>query len=117
MGLKPKEPAQQIAEYYEQVKHLYPDVSYAQFDRACRTSFKFLKAQIISGELRTVRLMYIGNFLVRKARAKGLLRKTEMMFRGGKVDIDIRNYIQGIVKNYFKREYNEDLPLEEIPKI
>lgn len=115
--LKPLEPAEQIAEYYESIKHLHPNLSLAQVETICRSSSKLLKRELEKGSLKTVRLKYLGQFSVQKGRAKGMLRKTEIMFRREKVSLDIRNYIQGIVKEYFKREYNEDLPLDEIDKI
>lgn len=108
-----KEPQEYINEYFELIKEQYPNITLAQVNRICRTQFKLVKAEMESGNLRTIKIMYLGTFTVKRGRAIGMLRKTELYFRSGKINNEIRNYIQKIVKNYFKREYNEDLPLEK----
>ena len=49
-----------------------------------------------------------------KGRAVGLLNKTRDMFKKGKVKKPILDHITEIVADYLKREYNEDLPHQEV---
>lgn len=108
-----REPAAFIAEYYESIKEKYPHLSQKQVDDICRNSFRLVKSEMQKGSLKKIRLKYFGSFVVNKGRAKGLLNKTVKMHREGKVDASILDYIRKIVKEFLKREYNEDVSCDE----
>ena len=99
-----KSASQVIKEYYEKVKDDYPDVSFFQFNNACRSSFKFVVKEIDSGNLRSIKLIFFGTFLVYEKRASGLLARTKRMFADNVVSQDILNHIDEIVKRFFSRK-------------
>lgn len=66
-----------IKEYYEEVKHLYPNISYEQFVEICKTPFRFFKIKIETDEMPTIFIKYFGKFKVHAATIKTLLKKLE----------------------------------------
>ena len=104
-----KEPSDYIDEFYEKIKTEYPHITAKQVDNICRTNFRMLKAEMQKGTLKKVRLRYLGSFLVYKGRAIGLYNKTVKMFEDEKINVDTLNYIRKIVKQYLKREYDEEI--------
>lgn len=99
-----------IIEYYELIKDEYPHLTFSDVDRICRNNFKLIKAEMRKGSLKTIRLRYLGTFTVFRGRALGMLNKTRKMHQEGKVNDEIKIYIEGIVKEYLKREHNEEIP-------
>lgn len=105
-----KDASDYIHEFYDRIHSDYPHISFNQVDNICRANFRMVKKEFESGSLRNIRLRYFGVFTVYRGRAKGLLSKTENMLTDGKITTEIRDYIKRIVTEYFKREYNEDVP-------
>lgn len=72
-----------IKQYYEEVKHLYPDVSFIAFDKICRTPFKFVKGCIKSLAMPFIRLKYIGEFRIFPSAIKQALTNNKTYFTKG----------------------------------
>ena len=53
-----------IEEFYEEVKHIYPDLSINEFRIICNSPFSFAKQIINRGTLRNIRFQYFGVFEV-----------------------------------------------------
>jgi hypothetical protein len=111
-----KQPVDYIIEYYESIKDQYPHLTFTDIERVCRNNFRLIKSEMKKGSLRTIRLRYLGTFIVFKGRALGMLNKTRKMHQSGKVDEKTLVYIENIVKEYLKREYNETIPCSKIPE-
>jgi nucleoid DNA-binding protein len=75
-----------IKEYYESIKDKYPNLTFDQLKEAVSTPFEMLKEEMASGELKTVRLKYLGTFLVYPKRVKAWLEHLKQRFKLNKVD-------------------------------
>lgn len=64
-----------IKQYYEEVAEQYPELSFEEFKEICKQPFQFLKDEMEKGELPTIRLKYLGTFLVYPKRAEHLRKK------------------------------------------
>ena len=63
-----------VKEYYESVRHNYPDISFEEFKKICYAPFEFTRKQMENDRLPVIRLKYFGTFMVYPKRAKGLLK-------------------------------------------
>lgn len=89
-------------EYYEDVKHLYPELNFKEFAEIAYTPWVYTRKHMGSGELHNIRLKYFGLFWVSPKRVKGNLKKLEERFakgligekRYGEIKIAINNYLQ-----------------------
>lgn len=70
-----------VEEFYEANKHLYPDMSFEDWKLCCNTPFTFLRKEMESGELKTVRLKYFGTFLTYPRRVEHVLIRMERQFK------------------------------------
>jgi hypothetical protein len=75
-----------IRRYYEEVKHLYPHVTYDEFKEICRSPFEYTKQEISSGDFPVIRLKYLGTFLVYPKKAQAFLNRLKQRFKFHKVD-------------------------------
>ena len=75
-----------IEEYYQSIKEDYPDLTLEQCREIVMSPYNMLKNEMSSGNLSTVRLKYLGTFLVYKARAKGMLKHLTQRFKLHKID-------------------------------
>lgn len=74
-----------IEEFYNKKKEEYPNLSLEQMKDICFGPWKFLKDEMESGELPTVRLKYFGTFQVYKGRAEFMLRNLKERFEANKI--------------------------------
>lgn len=92
-----------IEEYFEKVKHQYPGVTFDQFKLSCTTPFLKLRKEMESGELKTVRLMYFGTFVVYPKRVAGMLETLKEQFRDLKVDAKLYFYKKEIYEKFLSK--------------
>ena len=76
-----------IKEYYEEVKNLY-DIPYEEFEKICRTPFKFVKEKFNEGLLKNIRFQYFGVFEVSKGRVKYSKKQVEKNYREDKISLE-----------------------------
>lgn len=92
-----------LYEFYAQEGHKYPDLNLEQFKEIVFTPWMFLRKEMESGELETVRLKYFGTFQVYEGRAKRMLINLKKRF--------INNNIESIqyhkLKNMLDRFLNK----------
>ena len=92
-----------LHEYYNQVKHQYPDLSFEDFREVVTSPFNMLKEDMKAGKLSTVRLKYLGTFLVYKNRAKGLLKSLTDRFKMHKIDKKEYFDIKKMIDEYLEK--------------
>ena len=89
-----------IEEFYEENKHIYPDLSISEFRLICNSPFKFTKEVINRGTLRNIRFQYFGVFEVMPSRVKYSLKTLEENFKTNKITEDRYNKRKEILENY-----------------
>lgn len=75
-----------LHEFYAQEGHKYPDMNLEQFKEVVFTPWMFLRKEMESGELETVRLKYFGTFQVYTGRAKRMLANIKQRFTLNKIE-------------------------------
>lgn len=63
--------------YYDEVKELYPDMSFEQFQEVCKQPFKFFKTKIEQDDMPNIDMKYFGKFRVFAATIKGKLKELD----------------------------------------
>lgn len=93
-----------IAEFHKLNKDKYPDIDLEQAKEICNGPWKFIKQEMESGELPTIRLKYFGTFQVYQGRAKNMLDKLKERFRYNKVERSefyrIKEMLEKFISNY-----------------
>ena len=89
-----------IEEFYEENKHIYPDLSINEFRLICNSPFKFTKEVINRGTLRNIRFQYFGVFEVMPSRVKYSLKTLEENFKSKKITEDRYNKRKTILESY-----------------
>ena len=89
-----------IEEFYEEVKHIYPDLSIDEFKIICNSPFSFAKQVINRGILKNIRFQYFGVFEVMSSRVKYSLKTLEANFKANKITEDRYNKRKKILENY-----------------
>ena len=75
-----------LHEFYAKEGHKYPDLNLEQFKEVVFTPWVFLKKEMESGELETIRLKYFGTFQVYEGRAKRMLINLKERFKFNKIE-------------------------------
>ena len=91
-----------IEEFYEENKHIYPDLSINEFRLICNSPFKFTKEVINRGTLKNIRFQYFGVFEVMPSRVKYSLKTLEENFKSKKITEERYNKRKEILQNYEK---------------
>ena len=89
-----------IGEFYEETKHLYPNLSVNEYRIICNSPFSFVKQVINRGTLRNIRFQYFGVFEVMPSRVKYSLKTLEENFKTKKITEDRYNKRKEILENY-----------------
>ena len=89
-----------IEEFYEEVKHIYPDLSINEFRIICNSPFSFAKQVINRGTLKNVRFQYFGVFEVMPSRVKYSLKTLEENFKNNKISEDRYLKRKAILERY-----------------
>ena len=91
-----------IEEFYEETKHLYPNLSISEYKIICNSPFSFAKQIINRGTLRNIRFQYFGVFEVMPSRVKYSLKTLEENFKSKKITEDRYNKRKEILEAYEK---------------
>ena len=89
-----------IEEFYEETKHLYPDLSINEYRIICNSPFSFVKQVINRGTLRNIRFQYFGVFEVMSSRVKYSLKTLEENFKNNKISEDRYLKRKAILERY-----------------
>ena len=89
-----------IEEFYEEIKHIYPNLSINEFRIICNSPFKFAKEIINRGTLKNIRLQYFGVFEVMPSRVKYSLKTLEDNFKKNKITEEKYNKRKEILERY-----------------
>ena len=91
-----------IEEFYEEAKHLYPNLSISEYRIICNSPFSFAKQIINRGTLKDIRFQYFGVFEVMPSRVKYSLKTLEENFKSKKITEDRYNKRKEILEAYEK---------------
>lgn len=72
-----------IKEYFEQVQHKYPGVSFDRFAEACKAPGNFIKHCIKGATLPLILVKHLGKFRVFKSKIKDKINDEEAYFKKG----------------------------------
>jgi hypothetical protein len=92
-----------VEEFYELNKHLYPGISLEDMKLCCNTPFLFVRREMESGELKTIRLKFFGTFLTYPNRIKFVLIRMEEQFKS--LTLSAKTYFEkkAIIDKYLKK--------------
>jgi len=88
-----------IEEYWEGVKDQY-DISFEEFKKICLHPFKFIKECMASGELKNIRMKYLGVFQVSGSRVKYSKKSLDANFEKGVISAERYFRRLQILNNY-----------------
>ena len=91
-----------IEEFYEETKHLYPNLSISEYRIICNSPFSFAKQIINRGTLKDIRFQYFGVFEVMPSRVKYSLKTLEENFKSKKISENRYNKRKEILEAYEK---------------
>ena len=89
-----------IEEFYEENKHIYPDLSISEFRLICNSPFSFAKQVINRGTLKNIRFQYFGVFEVMSSRVKYSLKTLEENYKSKKITEERYNKRKEILERY-----------------
>lgn len=89
-----------IEEFYEETKHLYPNLSINEYRIICNSPFSFAKQIINRGTLKDIRFQYFGVFEVMPSRVKYSLKTLEDNFKENKITEERYNKRKEILERY-----------------
>lgn len=95
---------QLLSEFYDEIKSDYPDITEEQVIEICSFPWKFLKAQMRTGELETVRFKYLGTFQVYVGRAKIELESLKERFKEHKIQPKRFFMLKDMLENFLVRQ-------------
>jgi hypothetical protein len=96
-----------LHEFYSIYGHKYPKLNLDDFKEITFTPFIFLRKEMESGNLETVRLKYFGTFQVYLGRAKAMQANIKERLNFNKIDIKQYFRINEMLTRFIKREENE----------
>jgi ribosomal protein S17E len=100
-----KKTAQQmIDEYYNSIKGDNPGMTREQVAECCMPPFIYLKREIESGELPTIRLKYLGVFLVYPKRATALLANLTERFKDLKLNAKTYFELKAMLEKFINKQ-------------
>lgn len=94
-------------EFYSKEGHKYPDLNLEQVKEGAFHPWVFLRKEMESGELRTVRLKYFGTFQVYEGRARNMLINLKERFKFNKINPEQYYKLKTMIEKYIKRKDNE----------
>lgn len=80
---------QLMEEFYNSIKEDFPGVDYEQLKEVCFGPWRFLKQEMESGLLPTIRFKYFGTFQVYPGRAKNILYNLKKKFEEGRISEEV----------------------------
>lgn len=101
-----------IKEYYDSLE-VKPEMSYEQFVDVCKAPFKFLRRQISSDELPTIRFTFLGSFQVLPGMVIKMLQYTQDRFDKQLITEKEYQRYMTLLTNHIKRN-REDFKKHEL---
>ena len=102
-----------IEEYWEQVKHQYPNLTFEQFQAACKSPFKAIKDWIRSDEFPYIFVKHLGKIRVTETKLYDKLSLNEYKFKNNQITeqeyLDTKKFLIDYLEE-IKRE-NEEVEL------
>lgn len=98
---------QLLEEFYSTIKDDYPHVNFEQLKDICFGPWRFLKQEMESGLLPTVRFKYFGIFTVFPGRAKNMLYHLEEKIKTEKITEDQYLKYKEMIENYLNKLKDE----------
>ena len=102
------EPIMICREYYEKVKHLYPELNFTEFAEICYVPWHYTRKHMASGELKAIRLKYFGLFSVLPGKIIGEMKHLETGFRKGYINEKRYLELKKIYNNYKDNGYKKN---------
>jgi hypothetical protein len=96
-----------IEKYYNKVQQKYPDLSFDELKKIVSTPFEFLKQEMQSPELPTIRLKYLGVFVVYNGRAEYILRRTKESYQKGNITKKLHDERVETIERLLKKRESE----------
>lgn len=96
-----------MKDFHKVMQDKYPDITLEQTKEICNGPWKFLKAEMESGNLNEVRMKYFGVFRVYPGRAKEMLFKLKDRFKYHKVAKDEYFRIKTMLEKFIERNEKE----------
>lgn len=96
-----------LHEFYAKEGHKYPDLNLEQFKEIVFNPWVFLRKEMESGELETVRFKYFGTFQVYEGRAKRMLVNLEQRLKFNKIDTKQYFKLKDMIQKFLKKKENE----------
>ena len=93
-----------MKEFYDREKEKYPTLSFEQFKEICFGPWRFVKHEMESGKLPSIRLKYFGTFQVYPGRAKSMLKTINDRFKYNKISSKQYFHLKEMLENYLKDE-------------
>lgn len=96
-----------LHEFYSIEGHKYPDLNLEQFKEIVFNPWIFLRKEMESGELNTVRFKYFGTFQVYEGRAVGMLANLKERNKYNKIDPKQFFKLKDMLETYINRKKDE----------
>ena len=92
-----------LEEFYQEIKEDFPEVSFEQVKEICFGPWRFLKDEMESGNLSSVRLKYFGTFQVYPGRAKNMLYNLDKRFKANLIDEKQYLHYKEMIQDYLNK--------------
>lgn len=90
-------------EFYAKEGHKYPEVNVEECKEIVFAPWVFLRKEMESGELETVRFKYFGTFQVYEGRAKRMLINLDQRHRFNKIEAEQYHKLRVMLTKYLKK--------------
>lgn len=98
---------QLMEEFHSTVKNEFPNIDFEQLKDICFGPWRFLKDEMESGNLPTVRLKYFGTFQVYPGRCNNMLYHLKNKFEKGLITEEFYNKYKTMIENRLKNLEDE----------
>lgn len=95
-----------LYEFYHKEGHKYPELNLEQFKEIVFNPWIFLRKEMESGELETVRFKYFGTFQVYEGRAKRMLLSLKERFKFNKIETKQYFKLKDMLEKFLKKKEN-----------
>lgn len=92
-----------LEEFYQEIEEDFPNVSFEQVKEICFGPWRFLKDEMESGNLASVRLKYFGTFQVYPGRAKNMLYNLDKRYNANLIDEKQYLHYKGMIQDYLNK--------------
>ena len=102
---------QLMSEFYDKIQEGIPGVSFEQLKDICFGPWRFVKDEMESGNLTTIRLKYFGTFQVYQGRAENMLYNLDKRLETKKITTEYHEKYSVMIKTYLNQLYEKDKEL------